>query len=115
MGKNSTLNFIYRVAFRKKLYRRIDELQADLDLWLVEYNEVRTHQRRVLRQFQPTEPAGEAVEQIGRGQLLVIDSRNDECSASAGNGLLRRMMVEGLRCASAPVIDPTCPISSTAR
>ena len=29
----------YRVAFRKKLYRRIDELQADLDAWLVEYNE----------------------------------------------------------------------------
>ena len=34
------------MAFRKKLYRRIDELQADLDAWLVEYNEQRTHQGR---------------------------------------------------------------------
>jgi hypothetical protein len=33
------LDEFYRVAFRKKLYRRIDELQADLDAWLVEYNE----------------------------------------------------------------------------
>jgi transposase InsO family protein len=40
------LDEFYRVAFRKKLYRTIAELQADLDLWLVEYNEVRTHQGR---------------------------------------------------------------------
>jgi transposase InsO family protein len=40
------LDEFYRVAFRKKLYRRIDELQADLDAWLVEYNEQRTHQGR---------------------------------------------------------------------
>ena len=37
---------IYRVAFRKKLYRTIAELQADLDEWLRQYNEVRTHQGR---------------------------------------------------------------------
>jgi len=36
----------HRVAFRKKLYRRIDELQADLDAWLAEYNEARPHQGR---------------------------------------------------------------------
>ena len=40
------LDEFYRVAFRKKLYRRIDELQADLDAWLVEYNEERPHQGR---------------------------------------------------------------------
>ncbi|HWK45194.1 MAG TPA: ribonuclease activity regulator RraA [Stellaceae bacterium] len=37
----------------------------------------------------------EAVEQIGAGQVLVIDSRNDMSSASAGNVLLTRMMVKG--------------------
>jgi len=36
----------YRIAFRKKIYATLDELQADLDAWLVEYNEVRTHQGR---------------------------------------------------------------------
>src|SRR2546423_10489006 len=40
------LDEFYRVAFRKKLYRTIAELQADLDAWLVEYNEQRTHQGR---------------------------------------------------------------------
>jgi hypothetical protein len=31
------------VAFRKKLYTSIEELQADLDLWIVQYNNERTH------------------------------------------------------------------------
>src|SRR6202795_2919344 len=42
----TVLDEFYRVAFRKKLYRTIAELQADLDAWIVEYNEVRTHQGR---------------------------------------------------------------------
>src|SRR5947209_8913777 len=42
----TVLNEFYRVAFRKKVYRSIDELQADLDLWLCEYNETRPHQGR---------------------------------------------------------------------
>lgn len=33
----------YSVAFRKKLYRTLEELQADLDAWLREYNEQREH------------------------------------------------------------------------
>jgi hypothetical protein len=40
------LNEFYRVAFRKKIYRRLDELQADLDSWLKLYNEERSHQGR---------------------------------------------------------------------
>src|SRR5512132_2888406 len=42
----TVLDEFYRVAFRKKLYRSIAELQADLDEWLRQYNEVRTHQGR---------------------------------------------------------------------
>lgn len=33
----------YSVAFRKKLYHRLEELQADLDAWLTEYNQSRPH------------------------------------------------------------------------
>jgi transposase InsO family protein len=33
----------YATAFRKKLYQDLDELQADLDDWLGEYNLTRTH------------------------------------------------------------------------
>jgi transposase InsO family protein len=40
------LNEFYRVTFRKKLYKTIEELQADLDQWLKIYNEERPHQGR---------------------------------------------------------------------
>jgi transposase InsO family protein len=33
----------YSIAFRKKLYGSLEELQADVDLWLKEYNENRPH------------------------------------------------------------------------
>ena len=31
------------MAFRKKVYQTLDELQADLDTWVQQYNEERTH------------------------------------------------------------------------
>lgn len=68
----------YQVAFRKKLYTSLEELQADLDEWLEFYNRERTHtgkycegrtplqtfretkhlahQKQLERQFQPPEP-----------------------------------------------------------
>jgi transposase InsO family protein len=42
----TVLDEFYRVAFRKKIYRTIDELQVDLDAWIAEYNEQRSHQGR---------------------------------------------------------------------
>jgi transposase len=33
----------YKIAFRKKLYRNAEELQIDVDEWIKEYNEERTH------------------------------------------------------------------------
>ncbi len=40
------LNEFYRIAFRKKIYASIEELQADVDEWIREYNVERTHQGR---------------------------------------------------------------------
>jgi Integrase core domain len=40
------LDEFYRVAFRKKLYASIEDLQNDLDLWIKTYNEERPHQGR---------------------------------------------------------------------
>ena len=34
----------YSIAFRRKIYLTLDELQKDLDLWLYKYNHQRTHQ-----------------------------------------------------------------------
>lgn len=42
----TVLDEFYRVAFRKKVYRSIEELQADLDAWIKGYNEQRPHQGR---------------------------------------------------------------------
>jgi len=42
----TVLDEFYRVAFRKKIYRTIDELQTDLDAWITEYNQQRPHQGR---------------------------------------------------------------------
>src|SRR5512134_956803 len=40
------LDEFYRVAFRRKIYTTIEELQADLDIWMTEYNQARSHQGR---------------------------------------------------------------------
>lgn len=40
------LDEFYRIAFRKRLYGSIAELQSDLDEWLQIYNNERTHQGR---------------------------------------------------------------------
>ncbi len=42
----TVLNEFYRVAFRKKLYASIADLQEDLDEWVTSYNEDRPHQGR---------------------------------------------------------------------
>lgn len=42
----TVLNEFYRIAFRRKIYRSIEELQNDLDQWIKEYNEERPHQGR---------------------------------------------------------------------
>ena len=42
----TVLDEFYRVAFRKRIYGSIAELQADLDEWIRSYNEDRLHQGR---------------------------------------------------------------------
>jgi hypothetical protein len=37
---------LYRIAFRKKIYGSIADLQVDLDRWVQSYNEERPHQGR---------------------------------------------------------------------
>jgi transposase InsO family protein len=42
----TVLNEFYRIAFRRKVYRSIEELQVDLDSWIAGYNQERPHQGR---------------------------------------------------------------------
>lgn len=41
------LHEFYHIAFRKKIYNSLDELQKDLDDWVYHYNHERTHQGKV--------------------------------------------------------------------
>ena len=41
------LNEFYQTAFRRKIYKTVDELQADLDEWIEYYNNDRTHQGKM--------------------------------------------------------------------
>lgn len=41
------LNEFYQIAFRKKIYRTLEDLQRDLDEWIYRYNHDRTHQGKM--------------------------------------------------------------------
>ena len=41
------LHEFYQVAFRMRLYNSLEELQEDLDKWLIHYNNERTHQGKM--------------------------------------------------------------------
>ncbi len=43
----TVLQEFYQVTFRKKIYADLEVLQADLDDWLVYYNNKRTHQGKM--------------------------------------------------------------------
>ena len=45
-GVYPTMISFYQVAFRKRIYSSIEQLQADLDSWVSSYNEQRPHQGR---------------------------------------------------------------------
>src|SRR5271155_3933841 len=42
----TVLDEFYRIAFRKRIYATIEQLQGDLDAWMAEYNQDRPHQGR---------------------------------------------------------------------
>jgi Integrase core domain len=74
------LNEFYRVAFRKKVYRSIEELQADLDSWITEYNEARPHQGTlVLRQNPDADLPGCYPDDEGENdrRLITSDTKPD--------------------------------------
>ena len=43
----TVLQEFYQIAFRRKIYRSLEELQNDLDEWLAYYNNDRTHQGKM--------------------------------------------------------------------
>lgn len=56
------LQEFYQVAFRRKIYQSIEELQHDLDEWIVYYNNARTHQGKMCRGRTPMQTLIDAKE-----------------------------------------------------
>ena len=67
----TVLNEFYRVAFRKKLYATLEELQADLDAWMEKYNHERTHQERWCFGKTPMETFLDSLE-LAREKMLAV-------------------------------------------
>lgn len=55
------LEEFYQIAFRKKIYRTLDELQADLDDWLKKYNNERPHSGRYCYGKTPMETFNDSI------------------------------------------------------
>jgi len=51
----TVLDEFYKVAFRRKIYPSLEELQGDLDRFIIEYNEERTHQGKRCKGRTPME------------------------------------------------------------
>ena len=62
-------NEFYATAFRKKLYSSIEELQADLDDWMHEYNHERTHSGKHCFGKTPMQTFADSI-QLAREKML---------------------------------------------
>jgi transposase InsO family protein len=65
----TVLDEFYRIAFRKRLYASIGDLQDDLDLWVKSYNEERPHQGRWCFGKTPTQTFLDAIP-IAREKMI---------------------------------------------
>src|SRR5205085_225472 len=75
-------NEFYSIAFRKKLYGSLQELQADADAWICEYNEKRPHSGRYCFGKTPWQTFLDAKHLAQEKQLdrLTIDTSSDNLS-----------------------------------
>lgn len=79
----------YAIAFRKKIYRSIAELQADLDKWMQNYNNERTHSGKYcfgktpMQTFMDSIPMAQEklLERLAEDQLLSHTPQSDEIKA----------------------------------
>ena len=66
----------YSIAFRKKIYHSIEELQQDVDEWLLVYNRQRPHSGRYCYGKTPMQTFGESkhlaeAKMLDREQVMV--------------------------------------------
>ena len=77
--QRSILDEFYRVAFRKKIYVTLEELQKDLDDWIDDYNIKRPHQGKSCRGKTPMETF---LKNVLLAKEKILDMREDELTTA---------------------------------
>jgi transposase InsO family protein len=67
----------YDIAFRKKIYSTIDELQLDVDQWLFKYNEQRPHSGRYCYGKTPMQTFRDSIHLALEKKINVPESRTN--------------------------------------
>lgn len=67
------LQEFYQVAFRRKIYQSIEELQHDLDEWIAYYNTTRTHQGKMCCGRTPMQTLIDAKE-VGDDKITTLNN-----------------------------------------
>ncbi len=75
------LDEFYSIAFRKKIYLTLEELQEDLDIWLLKYNNRRPHQGKRCQGRTPMETFSENLP-LAKEKMLDMES-NDRLALAA--------------------------------
>ena len=89
------LQEFYQVTFRKKIYSSLEELQKDLDEWLVHYNNERTHQGKMCCGRTPMETFLDG-RRIWQEKVDSLNLPDSACTALVATGA---GVVSGLRAA----------------
>ncbi len=69
------LHEFYQIAFRKKIYKSVEELQADLDAWLVKYNQELPHTGRYCYGKTPMETFNDT---LSIAKEKILNDKHDE-------------------------------------
>jgi transposase InsO family protein len=86
------LDEFYSIAFRKKIYLSLDELQEDLDDWLVRYNTHRPHQGKRCQ----GKPAMETFKEnlpLAKEKMLALEDKDRLALAASSDTISERVVV----------------------
>ena len=78
--QRTVLDEFYRVAFRKKIYIDLEEIQRDLDTWMDEYNKERPHQGK---RCQGKTPMMTFLENVPLAKEKFLDMKNKDLALAA--------------------------------
>ena len=80
-------NGFYDIAFRKKIYSSIEQLQNDLDAWMLDYNTSRTHSGKFCLEKTPMQTFLESIDIAKEHYLETISQINNPLQADILNNV----------------------------